>query len=245
MTRVVVSGACGRMGAAVVGLIGQQTDMELVGGVEAFGHPQLGMPLGGGSVVSDLKAVIDAADCIVEFGPVEAALEHLVLASKKGTPFVLGTTGFSTGQTEDVKRLARSLPMVYAPNFSVGVAVLGRVVEQARRLLGPGYDTEIVELHHRHKRDAPSGTAKKLAEAVRKAAGSGEIRIHSVRAGDIVGEHYVIMANEGERIELVHKASSRLAFAQGVLRAIRFIVGRSNGLWTMEDVLGLAQPPAG
>jgi 4-hydroxy-tetrahydrodipicolinate reductase len=112
-------------------------------------------------------------------------------------------------------------------------------VEQTRKLLGPGYDTEIIELHHRHKKDAPSGTAKKLAEAVRKATGSGEVKIHSVRAGDIVGEHYVIMANEGERIELVHKASSRLAFAQGVLRAIRFVVGRPSGLYTIEDVLGL------
>ncbi len=239
MLRVIVSGACGRMGTAVVGLIGQQTDMELVGGVEAFGHPQLGMPLGRGTVVSDLKTVIDAVDCIVEFGPIEAALEHLTVASKKCTPFVLGTTGFSDGQTEELNRLVRSLPMVYAPNFSIGVAVLSRAVEQTRKLLGPGYDTEIVELHHRHKKDAPSGTAKKLAEAVRKADGSGEVKIHSVRVGDIVGEHYVIMANEGERIELVHKASSRLAFAQGVLRAIRFIVGQPNGLWTMEDVLGL------
>jgi len=239
MTRVVVSGACGRMGAAVAELIGRQEDMELAGGVEAFGHPQLGMPLGRGTVVSDLKTVTDAADCIVEFGPVEAALEHLAVAGKKCTPFVLGTTGFSDAQTEELNRLARSLPLVYAPNFSIGVAVLSRAVEQTWKLLGPGYDTEIVELHHRHKQDAPSGTAKKLAEAVRKAAGSGEVKIHSVRAGDIVGEHYVIMANEGERIELVHKASSRLAFAQGVLRAIRFVVGRPSGLYTIEDVLGL------
>jgi 4-hydroxy-tetrahydrodipicolinate reductase len=227
------------MGSVVANLLEQQSDMQLNGGLEAFGHPRLGMPLGKGSVVSDLKTVVADADVIVEFGPLEAALEHLAFAAGQHKPFVLGTTGFSDAQTEELNRLARSLPVVYAPNFSIGVAVLSRAVEQTRKLLGPGYDTEIVELHHRHKKDAPSGSAKKLAEAVRKADGSGEVKIHSVRAGDIVGEHYVIMANEGERIELVHKASSRLAFAQGVLRAIRFIVGQPNGLWTMEDVLGL------
>jgi len=242
MTRVVLSGACGRMGSVVANLVEQQTDMQLNGGVEAFGHSRLGMPLGRGAVVCDLKTIVADADVIVEFGPTEVALEHLGLASERRKPFVLGTTGFQSGQMQEIERLAGSVPVVYAPNFSAGIAIMSRIAGEAVRLLGPGYDCEIVEMHHRHKKDAPSGTAKKLVEALGKAGEKG-VTVHSIRAGDIVGDHTVILAGEGERVELTHKASSRVAFAQGVLRAIRFIKGKPNGLYSIEDVLGLKTQP--
>jgi 4-hydroxy-tetrahydrodipicolinate reductase len=230
------------MGTAVAGLLEQQADIRLIGGVEAFGHPRLGMPLGKGAVVSELRTLIADADAIVEFGPIEAALEHLVLAVERHTPLVLGTTGFQFGQMQEIERLARSTPVVYAPNFSAGIAVLTRIATEAARQLGAGYDCEIVEMHHRHKKDAPSGTAKKLAEALGK-AGEKSVTIHSVRVGDIVGDHTVVLAAEGERLELAHKATSRAAFAQGVLRAIRFVVGKPNGLYSIDDVLGLMTRP--
>lgn len=230
------------MGSVVANLLEQQADMQLNGGVEAFGHFRLGTPLGKGTVVSDLKTVAADADVIVEFGPTEAALEHLALAAARRKPFVLGTTGFHSGQMQEIERLSRSVPMVHAPNFSAGIAVLSRIAGEAARLLGSGYDCEIVEMHHRHKKDAPSGTAKKLVEVLGKAGEKG-VTVHSVRGGDIVGDHTVILAGEGERLELSHRASSRVAFAQGVLRAIRFIVGKPNGLYTIEDVLGLKTLP--
>jgi 4-hydroxy-tetrahydrodipicolinate reductase len=240
MTRVLVSGSCGRMGSVVASLVQQQSDLQLMGGLEAFGHPQLGMPLGKGRIVSDLKAVVDDADVVVEFGPTEAAIEHLGVAADRKKPFVLGTTGFSAGQLREIERLAKSVPVVCAPNFSAGIAVLSQVAAGAARLLGAGYDCEIVEAHHRNKKDAPSGTAKKLAEALGQ-AGWPKVAVHSIRAGDIVGDHTVILAGEGERLELSHKATSRVAFGQGVLRAIRFVVGKPNGAYTIEDVLGLKQ----
>jgi len=224
----------------VAGLVQQQPDLQLVGGLEAFGHPRLGEPLGKGLIVSDLKSVVDDCDVLVEFGPTEAAINHLEVAADRKKPLVLGTTGFSAGQLREIERIAKSVPVVCAPNFSAGIAVLSQIAAGAARLLGAGYDCEIVEAHHRDKKDAPSGTAKKLVEALGQ-AGRPKAAVHSIRAGDIVGDHTIVIAGEGERLELTHRATSRVAFGQGVLRAIRFVIGKPNGVYTIEDVLGLKQ----
>jgi 4-hydroxy-tetrahydrodipicolinate reductase len=242
------------MGSAVAELVAAQLDLELVGGTEVFGHPRAGQPLGTGFVAADLKKVIDSADVVIEFTTPLASLELLGVAAAKAKPYVLGTTGFNPPQQQAIAKLARMLPLVMAPNFSVGVSVLDRLVETAAGLLGDDYDVEILELHHRRKKDAPSATALRLAETVTRATRrtrivhgregqigekpKDEIGVLSVRSGDIVGEHYVIFGSEGERLELVHKASSRLAFAQGAVKAARFVVGKPNGLYGMEDVLG-------
>jgi 4-hydroxy-tetrahydrodipicolinate reductase len=287
MIKVIVCGACGRMGSAVTDLIAVQSDMVLAGGVEAFGHANVGMPLGKGMIVADLKTVIGLADVIVDFSLPIGSLENLRIAAahSSGAPVseipaagnlqsairnsqqskiqnpkskiccVLGTTGFNAPEQEEIKILSRSVPLVMAPNFSVGVNVLYRLTEETAKLLGADYDIEIVEFHHRRKKDAPSGTARQLARVAMQTSGRSrlvhgregqvgekpkdEIGVTSVRSGDIVGEHYVIFGTEGERVELVHKASSRLALAQGVLRAIRFIVGKPVGVYSMADVLGL------
>jgi 4-hydroxy-tetrahydrodipicolinate reductase len=242
------------MGSAVAELVAEQPDIELAGGIEAFGHVRVGQPLGTGMITAELGRAIGAADVVVEFSSPVASLEHLRIAATQHKPYVLGTTGFDAAQQAELKDRSRLLPLVWAPNFSVGINVLYRLTDLAARTLKADYDVEIVEIHHRRKKDAPSGTARHLAEIVKNATGrtkvvhgregqvgekpGDEIGVVSIRSGDIVGEHYVIMGTEGERIELVHKASSRLAFAQGTLRAIRFVAGKPNGLYCMDDVLG-------
>ena len=246
------------MGSAITQLVDEQEDMTVVAGIEAFGYRRLGQPVGRGMVSSDLGSIINQADVVVEFSTPEASLEHLATAATLARPFVLGTTCFDARQQAEIATLSRSLALVFAPNFSIGVNLLYRLVDTAARVLRDDYDVEIVEFHHRRKKDAPSGTARRLAEIVRQATGrnklvygregqvgekaADEIGVVSVRSGDIVGEHYVIMGTEGERIELVHKASSRRAFARGVLRAIRFVRDREPGLWTMDDVLDQPSP---
>jgi 4-hydroxy-tetrahydrodipicolinate reductase len=244
------------MGAAAAELICRQPDMRLQAGIEAFGHPSLGSPFGAGVIGSDLNAVIGDCDVVVDFSSPKSSLASLGIAARHSRSYILGTTGFSAEELAEVRKFSQSLPLVFAPNFSTGVNVLCDLVERAAGMLGAEYDIEIVEVHHRRKKDAPSGTALRLREAVARATGrdlvvhgrqgmvgekpANEIGIHSVRTGDVVGEHTVILSTEGERLELVHRAHSRLAFAQGVVRAIRFIQGKPNGMFGMNDVLGLA-----
>jgi 4-hydroxy-tetrahydrodipicolinate reductase len=253
MTRVVICGSCGRMGAEVVRLLSEQKDVEIVGGVEAFGHPLAGTPLGKGMVVFDLATFLDQADVVVDFSTPDATCAYAELCAATGKPLITGVTGLSEDQTSVLRACAARIPLVHAPNFSVGVACLRRLVSEAARLLGPDFDVEIVETHHRRKRDAPSGTAKLLVKAVEDARkGSNvvcgrkgqtgqkplsEIGVSSVRTGDVVGEHTVVFGGTGERVELRHKAESRAAFAAGVLAAVRFIPGRKPGLYSIDDVL--------
>ena len=261
MTRIIICGVCGRMGRALAELAVARPDVKLVGGVEVPGHPEIGRAIGEGAVAADLASCIDRADVIIDFTTPTASLEHLSLASAAGKPCVLGATGFDGAQRSEVARLAGLVPVVYAPNFSVGMNVLYELSRFAAVLLGADYDAEIVEFHHRGKKDAPSGTARKLGQIVAEASGrkrfvygregqtgekpNDEIGIMSVRTGDVTGEHFVIFGTDGERIELVHKASSRRAFAQGALRAAQFVVGRKPGLYGMSDVLGLSVVGAG
>ncbi len=262
MIKAVVSGAAGRMGSRIISLMAESDDFQLLGAIEAPGHPALGQPvnLPGGELMleDDLNKLLGGADVIVEFSLPQASLEHLDLARAQGTAMVIGTTGFSPAEQKRLEELGRQVPCVVSPNMSLGINLMYGLLEQAALALGEDYDVEICEAHHRMKEDAPSGTALKMAEVVAAALGrdldkvavyqrkgrigirsAKEIGIQSVRAGDIVGEHTVLFAGGGERLEIVHRAHSRDTFARGALRAASWVVGQSKGLYNMQDVLGL------
>jgi 4-hydroxy-tetrahydrodipicolinate reductase len=227
--------------------------MELVGGIEVKGHPSVGTKLGSGAVGTDLSAVIADATTIVDFSTAEAMVAHCRLAALAGKRFVTGVTGLSAVQTHALEESGQQIPVVYASNFSVGVSVLCTLVAEAASKLGPDYDVEVIETHHRMKKDAPSGTAARLVDILTAGAGRArvvhgrqgavgekpkyEIGVSSIRTGGVVGEHTVVFGSAGERIELTHKAESRAALATGVVAAIRFLKSRAPGFYTIEDVL--------
>jgi 4-hydroxy-tetrahydrodipicolinate reductase len=241
------------MGSEVCRLISEQTDMELVGGIEAKGHKAVGTKLGTGSVGTDLGAVIAKADVVADFSTAEATVANCRLAAASGKAFITGVTGLNATQMKELHDCAKQIPVVHAPNFSVGVSVLCKLVAEAANRLGPGYDVEVIETHHRMKKDAPSGTAIRLVDILKASTGRdklaygrqgvvgekpiGEIGVSSIRTGSVVGEHTVVFGCAGERLELTHKAESRAAFATGVVAAVRFLKGRGPGFYKMEDVL--------
>ncbi len=257
--RVLVAGASGRMGRAVRAALAESAELVLGAALESPAAPGLGSALERGVVLTaDPASALAACDVVVDFTLPAASMGLLRAAATARVPCVIGTTGFSREERLEIEELARRLAVVLAPNFSVAVNVLAHLVGEATRLLGPGYDAEIVELHHAMKRDAPSGTALRLAEAVAEARGErldehlvlvrqgdtgprprGAIGIQSLRAGDCPGEHTLILAGPGERLELVHRAMSRDHFARGALRAAAWLRGRGPGLYGMDDVLGL------
>jgi 4-hydroxy-tetrahydrodipicolinate reductase len=240
--RVLLVGAKGRMGQAIAAAA------EAAGAVIVAGLDQ----------GDDLTKEIDACEVVIDFSHPSASDEICRVCLAAGKPLVVGTTGHSDEQRAALEKVSKSLPVVFSPNFSVGVNALFWLTRKAAEMLGPDFDLEIMEAHHRLKKDAPSGTAKKLAEIlceVRKLdyaqnvshgregligeRPAAEIGVHSIRGGDVVGDHTVTFAGRGERLELMHKASSRETFAAGALRAARWVVGRPPGLYSMEDVLGL------
>jgi len=241
------------MGSEVCRLVVEQPDMELVGGVEAKGHRLVGTKLGTGTVGSDLSAVIAGADVVADFSTADASVAGCRLTALAGKGFVCGVTGLSPTQRNALQDCGRQIPVVYEPNFSVGVSVLGTLVAEASSRLGPDYDVEVIETHHRMKRDAPSGTAARLVEILKAGAGRArvvhgrqgavgekpkfEIGVSSIRTGGVIGEHTVVFGCAGERLELTHKAESRAAFATGVVAAVRFLRGRAPGFYSIEDVL--------
>lgn len=257
--RVVVVGALGRMGDRVRAAIADESGLRLGAALEAKGHPRLGERLEGGVVLgSDVGAALREGDVVIDFSVPGSTLALLREAAAAGVACVVGTTGFAPAEQAEIRALAARIPIVQAPNFSVTVNVLTHLVSEATRLLGPGYDAEIVELHHGAKRDAPSGTALALAEAIAAARGEklaehavlaregdvgprapGEIGVHALRGGDNPGEHTVMFLGSGERLELVHRAATRDHFARGAVRAARWLVGREPGLHDMREVLGL------
>ncbi|MBI5598323.1 MAG: 4-hydroxy-tetrahydrodipicolinate reductase [Deltaproteobacteria bacterium] len=266
MTGVAVTGVAGRMGRNIVAAVVENPSTELVGALEAPGHPALGRDAGavagmeknGVRVTDSPERAFKKADVIIDFSTPEASLRNLETAATLKKAIVIGTTGFSQHHREKIREMAHSTRILLAPNMSVGVNLLLKLVEDCAKVLGGGYDVEIVEYHHRHKVDAPSGTALRIAEVVahslkrdigkvavyaRKGITgertSEEIGIQSVRAGDIVGDHTVLFAGEGERIELTHRAHSRSAFARGAVRAALWLVARPEGIYDMQDVLGL------
>jgi len=263
MIKVVVSGACGRMGSRVIANLIVQSDMKLVGALERAGHPELGRDIGevlglnsaGVKLSKDAEEAIKEGDVLVEFSSPEVSIEHLQFAAKNKKAAVIGTTGFSSIQIENIKKLCRDIPCILSPNMSIGVNLLFKILKEIAPIL-KDYDIEILEMHHALKRDAPSGTALRLAQVIADSLGidlekngvygrkgitgerrKKEIGIHSVRGGDVIGEHTVIFAGQGERIELTHRASSRDAFALGTLKAIRFAANAGPGLYDMEIVL--------
>lgn len=259
------------MGHALLQALAGATDLRLVAAVESAEAVGLGQDAGvlagvralGVALDADLASALDRCSVAIDFSAPAVSLETAAAVAQRGgrVGLVIGTTGLDGAQREALQRAARSAPIVHAPNMSIGVNVLLRLAAEAARLLGPDFDLEIVEAHHRHKKDAPSGTAARLAEVLAAATGEQgplneravhgrqgltprarrEIGIHAVRGGDIVGDHTVLYCADGERVELTHRASSRQTFAQGALRAARWVVGRAPGLYDMQDVLGLAR----
>lgn len=240
MIKVAVVGACGRMGREVCRELVRQGDMEVIGGVEVCGHPSVGSPLGTGYIVSDLSALLPTADVVVDFSRAGAVAAHAQACAESKTPYVVGVTGLSEIDIQAIRFCALAVPVVHAVNFSVGIAILRRLVSEATRLLGPGYDIDILEIHHHHKLDTPSGTAKMLAASIQEASqGNRSVSVNSLRTGGVVGEHRVIFGGPGERVEFVHKAESRLAFVTGVIAAVRFVQhSRQPGLYSIDDLLG-------
>jgi 4-hydroxy-tetrahydrodipicolinate reductase len=267
MADVVIAGAAGRMGSRLVALLQEQRDLRLVAALEAPGHPSLqkdagemaGLPRLDVPITADAEGALGKDRILIEFSVPDASLAHLRLLARQGGRAVIGTTGFSAAQRDEAERLAERVPILLSPNMSVAVNVAFRVLADIARLLGDDYDVEITETHHRFKKDAPSGTALRMAEVVAHALGRdldktavygrhgmpgertrNEIGVLSLRSGDVVGEHTVSFGALGERLEITHRAHSRDTFARGALRAAAFIATAPPGLYSMQDVLGLA-----
>ena len=265
MISIAVAGAAGRMGRHLLEQILSAPDLRLAGTLESGRHPELGSDAGslvgrptGVRLTDDIKVALNGAQVVVDFSAPEATASVLRAAAEMRVACVVGTTGLSAEAKDALEYATQRVAVMAAPNMSVGVQVLGYVMREAIRLLGPGFDVEIVEAHHRMKVDAPSGTAVRLGEIAAQALGTtleaagrhgrhgvpgartaSEIGLHAGRAGDIVGDHTVMLAGDGERLELVHRAHSRAVFAAGALRAARWVVGKPAGRYSMSDVLGL------
>lgn len=266
MTKVAIVGAAGRMGQSLVRCSKLLPGLQVVAAIESASCPQCGKDCGlvagieetGIRITHDLAAAVKAADVIIDFSFHENVPATVKLASAHGKGVVIGTTGLSPEERAAVDQAAKVIPIVWAPNMSLGVNLLFSLVEQAAKALGLDYDVEITEAHHKFKKDAPSGTALRLGEKVaqgrkqnfrdvtiygREGLGGerpkGQIGIHAIRAADIIGDHTVLFATEGERVEISHRATSRDAFAKGALHAGGWLVGQKPGLYDMQDVLGL------
>jgi len=263
--RVAVAGATGRMGRMLIEALQATDDCRLAGALDRTDSPALGQDAGalsgtpaGVPVTADLDAGLKNAQVLIDFTRPEATMAHLAACRRLGVALVVGTTGFTDAQKAEIAAAAKDIAIVMAPNMSVGVNVTLKLLEMAAKALATGYDIEIVEAHHRHKVDAPSGTALKMGEVIAAALGrdlkdcavyerhghTGErdpstIGFATIRGGDIVGDHTVLFAGTGERIEISHKSSSRAGYAQGSLRAVRFLAGKQPGLYGMDDVLNL------
>ena len=262
--RVAVAGASGRMGHMLIESVIGSADLALAGALDVAGSAALGQDAGaflgrtsGITITSDLRAGLSDAQVLIDFTRPEGTLAHLDACRALGVNAVIGTTGFSEAQKAQIAAHAQHMAIVMAPNMSVGVNVVLKLLDVAARALNEGYDIEIIEAHHRHKVDAPSGTALKMGEVVAAALGrdlkdcavyaregvTGErdpstIGFATVRGGDIVGDHTVLFAGTGERIEITHRSNNRTGYAQGSLRAARFLAQRTSGLFDMNDVLG-------
>ena len=263
--RYAIAGSAGRMGRTLIEAVQQDPEAVLVAALEHSSSPFIGRDAGelvgspcGVIIGSDLDAALAVADCLIDFTRPEGTLQHIEACKRHKASLVIGTTGFTAEGKAAIAEASRVIPVVFAPNMAVGVNAVFRLLDVAARILNEGYDIEVIEAHHRHKVDAPSGTALRMGEVVAKALGrdlaecavygreghTGErpvsqIGFSTIRGGDIVGDHTVLFAGGGERIEITHKSASRMPYAQGALRAGRFMRGRDSGLFDMQDVLGL------
>lgn len=260
MIKIIISGICGKMGSMIAAAADGAEGIQLIGGTEAKGHPEIGntklqvinhdlkYP-----VTDDLSSIIGNADVVIDFTAVPSTLANLKIALKSKKAMVIGTTGFKDSEIAELKKASEIIPVVFSPNMSVGVNLLFKLVKEAAKTV-PGYDIEIIEAHHNQKKDAPSGTAEKLASEINsvlenklaKVTGrsgicgprtKNEVGVLAVRAGDIVGDHTVMFAGPGERLELIHRAHSRSTFASGAVRAAMWVAGKKPGLYDMQDVL--------
>ncbi|MCD6486913.1 MAG: 4-hydroxy-tetrahydrodipicolinate reductase [Syntrophobacterales bacterium] len=266
MVKVIVTGAAGRMGGRIITLVQNADGVELAGAVEQKGHHLTGSDVGeylglgktGVTLEDDLNECVGQGDVIIDFSSHTASVEHLRIAAENNKAIVIGSTGLTPDEMEQVAEISRGARCVLAPNMSVGVNVMFKVLKDVAGILGDEYDVEIIEAHHNQKKDAPSGTAVKMAGIIAQtldrdidkvgvygrkgmigARPKNEIGVQTVRAGDIVGEHTVIFGGMGERLEFIHRAHSRDNFAGGAIRAAVWIMDRENGLYDMQDVLGL------
>ncbi|VWX58682.1 dihydrodipicolinate reductase [Burkholderiales bacterium 8X] len=263
--RVAIAGASGRMGRMLIEAVQASGDLGLAGALDQPESPALGTDAGaalglatGVRIVGELDAGLAGSQVLIDFTRPEGTMAHLAACRRLGVQMVIGTTGFSDAQKAEIAAAAEDIAIVMAPNMSVGVNVTFKLLEMAAKALSTGYDIEVIEAHHRHKVDAPSGTALKMGEVIAKALGrdlkecavfaregvTGErdpssIGFATIRGGDIVGDHTVLFAGTGERIEITHKSASRSTYAQGSLRAVRFLANKERGLFDMFDVLGL------
>ena len=263
--RVCIAGASGRMGQMLVDAVRASGDCVLAGALDIPASPAIGLDAGafggqatGVAITADLVAGLSGSQVLIDFTRPEGTMAHLRACVQQGVNLVIGTTGFTEVQKAEIAEASKSIAIMMAPNMSVGVNVTLKLLEMAAKALSAGYDIEIIEAHHRHKVDAPSGTALKMGEVIAGALGrdlkdcavyaregvTGErdpssIGFATIRGGDIVGDHTVLFAGTGERIEISHKSSSRATYAQGSLRAVRFLAGKTSGLYDMFDVLGL------
>ncbi|MBP8898187.1 MAG: 4-hydroxy-tetrahydrodipicolinate reductase [Sulfuritalea sp.] len=260
-----IAGSSGRMGRTLIEAVQQDPGATLAAALEHVSSPFLGRDAGelvgapcGVKIVADLDAALANADVLIDFTRPEGTLQHIEACKRHKVGMVIGTTGFTADGKAAIAEAARTIPIVCAPNMAVGVNAVFRLLDVAARILSQGYDIEVIEAHHRHKVDAPSGTALRMGEVVAGALGrdlsecavygreghtgerpASQIGFATIRGGDIVGDHTVLFAGGGERIEITHKSASRMPYAQGALRAGRFMSGREHGLFDMQDVLGL------
>lgn len=264
-TKIVIAGATGRMGHALLQGVFEDESLQLYGALDRAGSPNIGRDAGelfgkstGVYISADAGKTLQGADVLIDFTRPEAGMDYLEICQRHHVKHIIGTTGFTVEQKARIAAASKQIAIVFAPNMSVGVTLLINLVEQAAKVLGDGYDIEVVEMHHRHKIDAPSGTALCLGEAAAQGLGqelkdcaiyaregvtgereAGKIGFATLRGGDVVGDHTVVFAGIGERVELTHKASSRATFALGALRAAKFLSDKKTGLYDMRDVLNL------
>jgi len=266
MVKIAVCGAAGRMGQRIIIAVKESEGCELSGALERPGHELVGQDAGlvagcgtlGVKISDDLNAVVKGCDVLIDFTTPKVSLKNLEVCGLQGKAIVIGSTGFTPDERALAKELARDIPVVLAPNMSVGVNVCFKVLADIAKILGDDFDVEIVEAHHKLKKDAPSGTAVRMGEVVAEALGRNydqvanchregitgertreEIGMQTIRGGDIVGEHTVYFIGMGERIELTHRAHTRDMFSRGSVRAAKWVVSQKSGLYDMQDVLGL------
>ncbi len=258
--KIAIAGAGGRMGRTLIEAVLADASLTLAAALESATSPAVGTAAGGVRVGSDARAAVAAGDVLIDFTRPEATLACLDLCVAAGKRMVIGTTGFSAAEKDRIARGAATIAVVMAPNFAIGVNAVFHLAASAAAILGDDYDVEIVEAHHRHKVDAPSGTALKLGEIIATVLGRDlravsihgrhgetgarppqQIGFHAVRGGDIVGEHTVVFAGTGERVEIAVRSQSRMTYALGALRAAKWLMGRTPGLYDMRDVLGLGK----
>ena len=260
--KVAIAGADGKMGRTLIEAVLADPSLTLAAALEVKGSPVIGTSVGTGvggvKVGAEVRKAVAAADVLIDFTRPEGSMEHLEACIRLGKPIVIGTTGFSEPQKTKILQARRKIAIAMSPNFAVGVNVVFKLAETAAAILGDDYDVEIIEAHHRHKVDAPSGTALKLGEVIAEALDrkldkvathgrygatgarpAKQIGFHAIRGGDIVGEHTVIFAGTGERVEVAVRSGSRMTYAVGALRAAKFLRGKGPGLYDMGDVLGL------